>query len=98
MFCWGSAGRLRPSRMCWLKHNYNDPRYELVKWRQPSLRRMPRLGIFLDREGKVERDREGRQRFPGKTGEWPRHQKKRRSQSGVSIKPADRRRVRIKKR
>lgn len=69
MFCWGSAGRLRPMRMVWLKHNYNQPRYELVKWRQPSLRQHGR--VIKLRGGKVEWDRETRQHFPGETGKWP---------------------------
>lgn len=77
MFCWGSTGRMRPSRMLWLAHNYNEPMYELAKWRRRGLCAMPRLGMFLDRESKVEQDREMRQRFPGEIGKWPFNKKKR---------------------
>lgn len=69
MFCWGSAGRLRAPRMVWLEHNYHEPKYELVKWRQPSLRRHSRM-VEL-RGSKIEWDRESRQRFPGETGKRP---------------------------
>jgi hypothetical protein len=48
MFAWQSEGRLRPLHMVWLEHNYNEPAYELIKWRAPSLKRMPRLGPFFD--------------------------------------------------
>lgn len=75
-FAWASAGRLRPMRMVWLERNYNDPKYELVKWRQPSLRTVPRMEWA--RLPKVEDDRESRQRFPGKTGEWPRNRRQKR--------------------
>jgi len=73
MFCWSSAGRLRPMRMVWMERNYNDPRYSLIRWRKPALRTVPRMEWI--REGKVEADRERRQRFPGKMGEWPRNRK-----------------------
>lgn len=76
-FCWSSAGRLRPVRMVWLENNYNEPRYELVKWHAPNLRRYPRLGIFRDRESKVENDRWMRLHSPG-GGKMPKTTKKRR--------------------
>jgi hypothetical protein len=80
MFAWQSEGRLRPLHMVWLEHNYNEPVYELIKWRAPSLKRMPRLGPFLIRESRVDLDRERRQRFPGRTGHWfgPRSRKAKR--------------------
>jgi hypothetical protein len=68
MFCWGSAGRMRPMRMVWLERNYNEPQYELIRWRKPSLRSRARLDLA---GSKVEWDRETRLRFPGETGKWP---------------------------
>lgn len=83
MFCWGSAGRLRPVRMCWLERNYNEPRYDIVKWHLPSLRRHT---VALPGT-KVEWDRETRQRFPGETGKWPLNRKPR----PKNLKPKKRR-------
>ena len=57
--------------MVWREHNYNEPKYELVKYRRRSLRRMPRTGLFYDNESKVENYLWRIQRFPGIMGQWP---------------------------
>lgn len=75
MYGWSSVGRLRPMRMEWLPGN-EDPKYELVKWRKPALRTVPRMEWC--KVSKVEDDREMRQRFPGKMGEWPLNRKPKR--------------------
>ena len=77
MYAWQSRDRLCPPRMVWLEHNYNEPRYELVKWHQPSLRDPPRLAWGPWRKAKVEDDRDSRQRFPGETGRWPLNRRRR---------------------
>ena len=48
-------------RMVWLERNYNDPKYELVKWRKPDIRRRP-----YDLRGRLrlEDDRSSRSRWP----------------------------------
>lgn len=70
MFAWSSAGRLRPVRMVWLEHNYNEPKYELIKYRRGrSLNPIPRMKWMPG--PKMEDDRERRQRHPGVTGRWP---------------------------
>jgi hypothetical protein len=61
MFCWSSKDRLRPLRMVWLSRNHNSPKYELVKWRQPSLRKQSRGTRALP---KVDDSRETRLRYP----------------------------------
>jgi len=79
-FAWQSGGRFRAMRMIWPETNYNEPKYELVKWRKPSIRRMPRVWLFSPCRGesRIESDREQRKRFPGLTGHWPHNRKKRR--------------------
>lgn len=78
MFAWYSEDRLRPLRMVWLEHNYNEPRYELAKlereMRRP--RAYPRLE-YCHPDGRVERDRERRQRSPMRHGWSPRSGKAR---------------------
>lgn len=57
-------------RMEWFDENYNEPLYELRKYKKPTLRGYSEL-VMLKAEPKVESDRDMRQRYPGKTGEWP---------------------------
>ena len=61
MYAWQSRSRLTPLRMYWLAYNPNDPKYELVKYRKPNLRRHP-----YDLRGmlRVEHDRDCRHRYP----------------------------------
>ena len=61
MFCWSTKGRLRPMRMVWLDRNDNSPKYELMKYRQPSLRRAPRN---LQSWTRVEHDQMRRRDYP----------------------------------
>ena len=75
MFCWSSAGRLRPNRMVWLGRNYNDPKHELIKYQVPRIRSYRRN---LQAETKVERSRELRYSLPGETGKWPLNRKPKR--------------------
>jgi hypothetical protein len=81
MFAWSSAGRLRPMRMVWWDtgHSY---RFELVKYQRPCLRAFTRCDntcIGGPGQTRVEQDRENRQRYPGRTGEWPKRYGKRRA-------------------
>lgn len=77
MFCWSTKDRLRPMRMVWLDRNHNSPKHELVKWRQPNLRRH----LFGMRAlPKVEDDRLRRLNYPRMIDEYgiARRAKKRR--------------------
>ena len=60
MFGWASAEKLRPMRMVYLR-NSSYSRYELVKWRRPSLRKTI---IGLQGWNKVEDDRQRRLHYP----------------------------------
>lgn len=83
MFVWGSEGRLRPMRMVWLDRNHHYHRFEIAKWERREMRAWSR---DLRREPKVENDREMRQRYPGRTGDWPRHRKARPLRHGESTR------------
>ena len=70
MFCWQSRDRLCFPRMVWLEHNYNEPKYELVKYRSArGLRAWPRLIPCY--ETKVDNYLWKIRKFPGIMGYWP---------------------------
>ena len=69
MYGWASRDRLAPMRMVWPEHNYRAPRHEERLYGRRSLR--ARTQMDWEREPGVEADRERRQSFPGRLGEWP---------------------------
>lgn len=74
MFCWSSAGRLRPMRMVFLDRNYNTHQFDLIKWKKRRIRADKRLDE-PPLGSKVEHEIAMRQQLPGRTGEWPRYRK-----------------------
>jgi hypothetical protein len=67
MFLWARADRLRPMHMVWSERNYNEPEYDLIRWRKPQLRGVPRMD-WICRFSKVDDDRETRRYFRGGRG------------------------------
>jgi hypothetical protein len=86
MYMWHSRDRLCNPRMVWDEdgRNWNEPKYELVKWERPGLRKCSMLPAAFTR---VEDDQFWRRRLPGKIGNWP-HTRKAKKKKWQRLKKA----------
>lgn len=66
-YAWSSRDRLAPMRMVACDHHY--PKYDIIKYRKPSLRKMTKLEIGP--RLRVEECRFASDYPPGRLGEWP---------------------------
>ena len=81
-YAWNSRDRLCPPRMVWFKRNYHYPEFEIARMHKRRIRAYNR--VERPAESRVKADRWNRQRFPGRTGEWPLNQKARRRKCPIS--------------
>jgi hypothetical protein len=61
MYAWSSRNRLTPMRMVYPATNWNDHKFDLIKWRRLSLRA---CRIDVRRFNRVEYNRLNRRNFP----------------------------------
>jgi hypothetical protein len=66
-YAWSSRSRLTPMRMVECDHSY--PKYDVIKYRRPRLRRMTRLGWHVST--KLETCHQASEYPAGRLGEWP---------------------------